>query len=63
MKPTNELRFVEREINQQISKVPDKWERKTVKILQQKWQKFIHGYAEDTVIEEWCDVPCVKETA
>ena len=63
---TNELRFVEREVNQQISKVPDQWEKRTIRILQQKWRddnltrqdngSFEFGY-------EWRDVEVVKEDA
>jgi len=65
MTPTNELRFVEREVNQQISKVPDQWEKRTLRILQQKWQRWIHhpnGFPTQSD-EEWRDVPVCKEEA
>ena len=48
MTPTNELRFVERWIGEQ-----QKW----VRVLQQKWED-TGGYG---TVEEWRDVPCVKE--
>ena len=58
---TNELRFVEREVNQQISKVPDKWERKTLRVLQ---CRTVVRFEENIVTATpWRDVPLVKEEA
>jgi hypothetical protein len=60
---TTELRWVEREVNQQISKVPDKWKRKTIHVLQQKWVSDAYLSNDNTplVKTEWRDVPLVKE--
>jgi len=56
MQPTNELRFVDRELNDGIGKTC------TVKVLQQKWMRL---WSEDMGggerESEWRDVPCVKE--
>lgn len=54
MTPTNELRFVEREIHEYD------WSVKTIRVLQQKW-------VDETTLSlyqpifEWRDVPLVKE--
>ena len=65
MTPTNELRFVERESyvkNGEVFREPFK-----LRVLQQKWsQDGMRWNAEKDVwepIEEWRDVPCVKEDA
>ena len=69
-----ELRFVEREINQQLTKSPDgksdgTWEKQTVRVLQQKWRvepvydKLSGIPMPYTPRVEWRDVPLVKEEA
>ena len=52
--PTEHLRFVIRSENTSSG-------TKQVEILQQKWVMFIHGYSEDTEIEEWRDVETLWE--
>ena len=55
MTPTNELRFVEREIA---------YSGKYEQVLQQKWVETYYLRDEsgnDFRPEEWCDVPLVKE--
>jgi hypothetical protein len=60
MTPTNELRFVEREVFGD-----DKWERKTIRVLQQKWTNNAPRWdVEKQMIvpdEQWRDVPLEKE--
>lgn len=53
MQPTNELRFVERELNDGIGKTC------TIKVLQQKWAWYFDDGSECGF--EWQDVPTVKE--
>lgn len=63
MTPTNELRFVERQITEPIPNEPNLGVRKNVRILQQKWEHEpryspYSGLKPETV---WRDVPVVKE--
>ena len=62
MQPTNELRFVEREITTPHPKYVHVTETKTVKVLQQKWARY---WSEDMGggerKSEWLDVETVKE--
>ena len=66
MTPTNELRFVEREID-----VVMDWHlvgttactmKKTVRVLQRKWVG-PSQYVDSPEVFEWRDVPLVKEEA
>lgn len=57
MKPTNELRFVEREEANYRTRTID-----TVRILQQKWKRVRYqGEVDEFTEEEWRDVPVEKE--
>ena len=60
MTPTNELRFIEREIV--VYETDEGKECKTIRILQQKWARYHHIETQRVVESEWRDVPCVKES-
>lgn len=63
MKPTNELRFVEREIVVKPMTASDpSYTTEVVRILQQKWagEKYNLGTGY-TPVQEWRDVPLEKE--
>ena len=61
MTPTNELRFVEREVLG--------FHNQTIRVLQQKWidpPQMLQGVDDWMWVggkEEWRDIPCVKEKA
>lgn len=63
MQPTNELRFVEREIVIKPMTVDDPtYTTKVVYILQQKWKKVrFRGEVDEFNDYEWLDVPVEKE--
>lgn len=54
MTPTNELRFVERQVGDWTQPTP-----RIIRVLQQKWSGDHPNWSKP--IEEWRDVPCVKE--
>ena len=65
MKPTNELRFVEREVEIHLADclLPTV---KTVQVLQQKWENTYWTVDESGckyIESEWRDVPVCKEDA
>ena len=65
MKPTPELRFVERDVHEQISEHADIVRVKTLRILQQKWENTYWTVDESGgkfIEHEWRDVPVEKET-
>jgi hypothetical protein len=66
MHPTNELRFVERKVIEEIHA----WQNASIgkivikQVLQQKWRKIVyndHGVAHNTDVFEWRDVPLEVE--
>ena len=70
MTPTSRLRFVEREIQVPVSPYQNVVQTKTVRILQQWWEKSVTinlGWTGDVPLRkaegEWRDVPVEKEQA
>lgn len=62
MRPTMELRFVEREVTTTYPNYFHITETKTVRILQQKWTGELHeNRAAGKYVDEWRDVPIEKE--
>jgi hypothetical protein len=68
MQPTTKLRFVERVINVPYDGYKDIVQRKTIRILQQWWEKSVTinlGWTGDMPLRkaegEWRDVPIEKE--
>jgi len=63
MTPTNELRFVEREVITEYG-CQGAHVAKTIRVLQQKWVQ-TYGSTDESgtffTAEEWRDVPLVKE--
>jgi len=59
MTPTAELRFVEREVFLGHSDTKPEWE--TIRVLQQKWEGDFFDSITGRLIEQWRDVPLVKE--
>lgn len=65
MKPTNELRFVKREVGEPVQPNMSIWTFRTTRILQQKWAGEVSTGPLKTDTEhkeEWRDVPVEKET-
>jgi hypothetical protein len=64
MTPTPKLRFVKRDIQVPFQNYKDVTESKTVRILQQWWEKKIWAH-DDWVVDdgEWRDIPLEKEQA
>jgi hypothetical protein len=64
MKPTNELRFVERTVSE-LNLLRDGYEdfvERTLRVLQQKWKRVRYEGCVDEFIEyEWRDVPTERE--
>ena len=65
MNPSNQLRFVEREVSVPVPDNKDAYKFRTIRILQQKW----YGYETDpvtgsiippTMVTEWRDVPVAQ---
>lgn len=64
MTPTPKLRFVERKVQVPVQGHKDVTESKTVRILQQWWEKKIWAHDDWIVADgEWRDVPIEKEQA
>ena len=62
MKPTMNLRFVEREIHIPLAGYENVVETKKIKVLQQLWQNEFYGMNDRiNYVQEWRDVPLEKE--